>query len=39
MIKFGTRTELHLPADQPIELLVKEGDKVSAETTIIARLK
>jgi phosphatidylserine decarboxylase len=39
MIKFGSRTELHLPADQPIELLVKEGDKVSAGTTIIARIK
>ena len=39
MIKFGSRTELHLPADQPIELLVKEGDKVTAGTTILARIK
>ena len=39
MIKFGSRTELHLPADLPIELLVKEGDKVTAGTTILARIK
>jgi phosphatidylserine decarboxylase len=39
MIKFGSRTELHLQADQPIELLVKEGEKVSAGSTIIARIK
>lgn len=39
MIKFGSRTELYLPADLPIELLVKEGDRVSAGSTIIAKLK
>jgi phosphatidylserine decarboxylase len=39
MIKFGSRTELHLPSDLQIELLVKEGDKVSAGTTILARIK
>ena len=39
MIKFGSRTELYLPADLPIELLVKEGDKIFAGSTIIAKVK
>ena len=28
MIKFGSRTEIYLPLDQRIEVLVKVGEKV-----------
>jgi len=39
MIKFGSRTELFLPACPEIEILVKVGDKVYAGETPVARLK
>lgn len=39
MIKFGSRTELHIPSDLSIELLVKEGDKVFAGSSIIGKLE
>lgn len=37
MIKFGSRTELYLPADRGFEAAVKIGDKVYGGTSIIAR--
>jgi len=37
MIRFGSRTEIYLPMDA--EILVKEGDKVKAGETPVARLK
>ena len=37
MIKFGSRTELYLPASQNIEYLVKKGDKVKAGLTPLIR--
>jgi len=37
MIRFGSRTELHLPLNA--ELLVKTGDHVLGGSTIIARLR
>jgi phosphatidylserine decarboxylase len=36
MIRFGSRTELHLPLEA--EVLVKTGDHVSGGSTVIARL-
>lgn len=39
MIKFGSRTELFIPAEQWITLAVKVGDRVFAGKTIIARVK
>lgn len=39
MIKFGSRTELFIPAEQWITLSVKVGDRVFAGKTIIARVK
>jgi phosphatidylserine decarboxylase len=39
MIKFGSRTELYLPAGQDFEILVKPGDKVSGGSTVIAKIK
>ncbi|MBE6402715.1 MAG: phosphatidylserine decarboxylase family protein [Lentisphaeria bacterium] len=39
MIKFGSRTELYLPADDSFEVLVKVGDKVSGGSSVIARIK
>ena len=39
MIKFGSRTELFLPDSDDFEILVKEGDKVYAGSTPIARFK
>ena len=38
MIKFGSRTELYLPAATWMELTVKSGDKVKAGETIIAKI-
>jgi phosphatidylserine decarboxylase len=38
MIKFGSRTEVYLPADTPVELRVKVGDKVAGGSTVLARL-
>jgi phosphatidylserine decarboxylase len=39
MIKFGSRTELYLPAGDNIEILVRVGDKVKAGLTALARYK
>jgi phosphatidylserine decarboxylase len=39
MIKFGSRTELYLPAGEKIECLVRVGDKVKAGLTPLARYK
>lgn len=39
MIKFGSRTELYLPDDDRIEILVKPGDPVKAGLTALARVK
>lgn len=39
MIKFGSRTELYLPADDRLECLVKIGDKVKAGTTVLYRYR
>ncbi|MEN6384972.1 MAG: phosphatidylserine decarboxylase family protein [Phycisphaerales bacterium] len=37
MIKFGSRTELYLPAESTAKILVKKGDKVRAGLTILAK--
>jgi len=37
MIKFGSRTELYIPADEPVECRVRIGDKVRAGVTPLAR--
>jgi len=37
MIKFGSRTELYLPASDRVECLVRIGDKVKAGITPLAR--
>jgi phosphatidylserine decarboxylase len=37
MIKFGSRTELHIPTDGNVECLVRIGDKVKAGQTVLAR--
>ncbi len=37
MIKFGSRTELYIPADQHIKPLVETGDKVKAGLTPLVR--
>ena len=39
MIKFGSRTELYLPADDRFEVMVKIGDKVKSGLTVFARIK
>lgn len=39
MIKFGSRTELYLPADTPLNVLVKVGDTVLGGSTILARIR
>jgi phosphatidylserine decarboxylase len=36
MIKFGSRTELVLPQEQALRLLVKEGENVRAGVTVLA---
>lgn len=36
MIKFGSRTELYLPAQSLARIIVKKGDKVKAGITILA---
>jgi len=38
MIKFGSRTELYLPANQNINIKVKSGDRVRAGTSILAQV-
>jgi phosphatidylserine decarboxylase len=37
MIKFGSRTELYVPADSKIKCMVNVGDKVKAGLTILVR--
>ncbi|OHB49777.1 MAG: hypothetical protein A2Y10_14485 [Planctomycetes bacterium GWF2_41_51] len=37
MIKFGSRTELYLPAQSTAKILVKKGDKVKAGLTLLAK--
>lgn len=37
LIKFGSRTEVYLPADQGVEVLVKVGDTVAGGSTILLR--
>ena len=37
MIKFGSRTELYVPAGENIKPLVKKGDKVKAGITALVR--
>jgi phosphatidylserine decarboxylase len=39
MIKFGSRTDLLLPADQVAEVCVKVGDKVQGASTVLLRMK
>jgi hypothetical protein len=39
MIKFGSRTEVSVPADLVQETLVKVGDSVHGSSTILLRLK
>jgi phosphatidylserine decarboxylase len=39
MIKFGSRTEVLIPAANPVEVLVKVGDKVKGGSTILLRFK
>lgn len=38
MIKYGSRTELYLPVDSGVEVVVRVGDKVRGGETIVARL-
>ena len=38
MIKFGSRTELFVPRDLPVEIAVSIGQKVKAGTTVIGKL-
>lgn len=37
MIKFGSRTELYLPASSQAKIIVKKGDKVKAGLSILAK--
>lgn len=37
MIKFGSRTEIYLPAESTTKIMVKKGDKVKAGLTILAK--
>jgi phosphatidylserine decarboxylase len=39
MIKFGSRTEVLIPAADPVEVLVKVGDRVEGGSTILLRFK
>jgi phosphatidylserine decarboxylase len=39
MIKLGSRTELVLPCETGLEIVVKKGDKVLAGSTIVARYR
>jgi phosphatidylserine decarboxylase len=38
MIKFGSRTEVYLPAGEPVALRVRVGDQVAGGSTVLARL-
>lgn len=37
MIKLGSRTELVIPDEPGLEIIVKPGDRVKAGSTIMAR--
>jgi phosphatidylserine decarboxylase len=39
MIKFGSRTEVYLPADEAMEVKVKVGDRVKGGSTILLKFK
>ena len=39
MIKFGSRTELYLPASEEIECMVRVGDKVKAGMSPLAKYR
>jgi hypothetical protein len=39
MIKFGSRTDVLIPATDPVDVLVKVGDKVQGGSTILLRFK
>jgi phosphatidylserine decarboxylase len=39
MIKFGSRTDVLVPTTDPVEMLVKVGDKVQGGSTILLRFK
>lgn len=39
MIKFGSRTEVYLPAQNKLDIKICIGDKVQSGTSILARLK
>ena len=39
MIKFGSRTELYLPAAQDLDVVVKDGDRVKGGSTVLVRLR
>ncbi len=39
MIKFGSRTELYIPAKSDLEIAVRIGDKVQGGLTVLARQK
>ena len=39
MIKFGSRTEVYLPATEAIELRVRVGDKAAGGRTVLARFR
>ena len=36
MIKYGSRTELYIPAAAGAEVLVRRGDKVKGGATVVA---
>lgn len=39
MIKFGSRTEVYLPAGETLEVLVRVGDSVRGGSTVLARFR
>ena len=39
MIKFGSRTEIYLPLDTPVEVLVKVGEMVKGGSSILLRYR
>lgn len=39
MIKLGSRTELYLPAEEGLEVLIQPGQKVKAGSTIVAKFR
>jgi phosphatidylserine decarboxylase len=39
MIKFGSRTELYVPADAPVDVAVRVGDTVRGAETVLLRYR